>query len=101
MSNLFLDVLHSFKPGSMTSLEEQSTHAAVGLFGAVTAIALAILGAPAAALGVAIFSATILIGALIKSRGIVYSTWIALFGFSLAASIMNPMPVNHHVVWHV
>ncbi|CRX37534.1 hypothetical protein [Estrella lausannensis] len=93
------DVAASFKPGSMTNPIERNCFGITGIVGAVMAIGLAILGAPAASwIAVGAISAAFITSAMIESRGLAWSAVIASFGLSLAAAALNPMPVSYWVV---
>ncbi|MES2344427.1 MAG: hypothetical protein V4494_00615 [Chlamydiota bacterium] len=88
-----LDVAKEFLPGSMTQ-EERITTGMLGIAGVVTTAALAIFAAPPIALGiVGGISATILVGAILGSRGISYSAVIAAGILFIAGAITGHIPI--------
>lgn len=99
MSSFISDIASSFKPGTLNPVE-RNIHGIVGLVGIVCTVALAILGAPAwavAFLGAA-FS-TLVVSAIIESKGLAITSYIALLGLTFAAAALTPMPPAVWVVY--
>lgn len=71
---------------------ERNVHGIVGIVGLVSTIALAILGAPLIALMLSgtVFT-TLIASAIIESKGLAYSAYIAAFGLTFAAAAMTPI----------
>ena len=99
MSSFISDIASSFKPGTLKPIE-RNIHGIVGLVGLVCSVALAILGAPALvwALMGAVFS-SLVVSAIIESKGLAITSYIALFGMSFAAAALTPMPPAVWVVY--
>ena len=91
MGSFVSDIVNSFKPGSMNPVE-RNLHGIAGIVGVVASIALAIFGAPVA---IWVFSgiafSTLVVSAMIESKGLAYSAYIACFGLTIAAAATTPM----------
>lgn len=96
------DIASSFMPGSMNEPSERNAFGITGIIGAIMAIGLAILGAPAVVtISIGAISASFITSAIIESRGLAWSTVIASFGLLFAAAALNPAPVSHVSYWVV